>query len=165
MDDDDVVTEMFTPSHGKGQLKPFTKGDPRTREMARKGAAATARKNATEREAIEAEKLALTATASARREMASMLRMAGIHDADEILRDVQARPEIVGQLAKAMAVSVLSRILADEFPIKSAGEAIKLVEIGVKIHRLEMGQATEIIESDDDKLDRIRATVRAARSG
>jgi hypothetical protein len=149
----------YTPSHGHGELRPFEKGDERARELGRKGAEATRRKH---QEAIEAAAMLAEQTqmiAEQRSGLAEVLRGMGVRGAKQILADASIHPQLVAEMARAMAIDVMARIIAGEFPIKDAAMAVRLVEAGVKINRLEQGLSTEIVEDESAKVQRIRDLV------
>lgn len=99
-------------------LQPFRKGDPRTAELAKKGAD-TRRANAAARKAST-------------RATADTLRS---------VRDTFTRGEL-GESSAAVAGWLLGRIAAGAIPVRNAGEAADLLRALVDVARLEAGQAT-----------------------
>lgn len=157
--------DAITPSHGFGEIKPFAVGSVRTKEASRKGVEAKRRLRAETLALREQERLDAEAQAEHQKSMMALLRQSGIADADAVLEACADRPTLVGDLGKAVAVEMMARIMAGEFPIKDAAMAMRLVEVGVKIHRLEGGKPTDIVAETDDTTARIRDVVRNARRG
>ena len=114
----EVVDQDGAHTGRKAGLRPFVKGDPRTVEAARKGAAANAVKRASR--------------AASGREVA--LALATVTDS--------ARREDLGPNAAGVASWLMGRIVQGAIPIRNGDEAASLLRALVDVARLEAGEST-----------------------
>lgn len=104
-------------------------------------------------------------TADEREALSALFRQHGVARLRELEERGFDRAEI-RDLAAAVAVDTLSRLLGGEFPIKDGDQAIKVADLAVKIMRLESQQATSIVGHEDDPKARfieIRQKIEQAR--
>jgi hypothetical protein len=107
---------------GAGNLRTFTKGDPRARAAAQRSAEVRRAKR---------EAGALAQRAEAATTAAQLARLVEAHNRDNL-----------GPVAAAAAIDLIGRVSAGEVPVRHAGDAAELVRVLVDVARLEAGQAT-----------------------
>jgi len=90
-----------------------------------------------------------------RKQRAEQLKALG----EELLASGVASREVIPKIAQTIVVELGLRILNDEWQIKSAEEATKIIKMWYEVMRLESGQATSIQEqrtgSPEDRLSRL----------
>jgi hypothetical protein len=110
------------PGHnGGGVLRPFIAGDPRTKELGRKGAASRELRRAGRRSTSEAVSATMTALRTA-------------HDRGTL-----------GATAFAAAADLIGRVVTGEVTIRHASDAAELLRALVDIGRLESGDPTRTV--------------------
>lgn len=86
----------------------------------------------------------------------ALYRLLGVQELRKIEEEGFKR-EHIREVAGALALDMVSRILGGEFKVKDAEQAAKIAQIMVNIMRLESGQATSKVEttvSGDDERKR-----------